>query len=91
MKMKQVNIIILLSCALLGVSQVWVSYLRNSTAREAYDAQQRIVTLSEEIQELKIESASLMRPERLRRIAHEELGMRAPDSGQVIRPGNNPP
>jgi|UPI00035C2BCE cell division protein FtsL len=83
--MTRLNIIILLLCAVLGVAQVWMSFLRNSTAREIHNAQQSIVTLSDEIKAMKIESGSLMRPERLRQVAHDQLGMRAPLPTQLLQ------
>jgi len=82
--MTRLNIALLLCCALLGVSQVWVSFLRNSTARELYETHTSITHLQEEVQQLNIESASLMRPDRLRRVAHETIGMRAPLGSQLI-------
>jgi len=83
--MTRLNITILFLCAVLGVAQVWMSFLRNSTAREIHSAQQSITELSDEIEAMKIESGSLMRPERLRQVAHEQLGMRAPLPTQLLQ------
>ncbi|MDQ6979644.1 MAG: cell division protein FtsL [Mariprofundaceae bacterium] len=82
--MTRLNITILLLCAVLGVAQVWMSFMRNSTAREMHRAQQSIIVLNNEIKAMKIETGSLLRPERLRQVAHEQLGMRAPLPTQLL-------
>ncbi|MDQ6975038.1 MAG: cell division protein FtsL [Mariprofundaceae bacterium] len=83
--MTRLNIILLLCCAVLGVTQVWLSFLRNSNAREMHATHASILEINEEMEQLTIESASLMRPDRLRRVAHENIGMRAPLASQVIQ------
>ncbi len=82
--MKRLNMLLLLLCALFGTAQIWMSYLRNSNARALHDTHTSIMSLKNEIKELEVEEGSLMRPERLRRVAHEMLGMGSPKPSQFI-------
>lgn len=70
----------------LSAGQVWLSHLRVVVAQQASHAKQEHRLVQQDVQNLKLELASLMRPNTLRRLAHEELGMQAPTSMQVIRP-----
>ncbi len=75
-----------LSISILAATQVWLSHLRIETSQHVSVLQQKITKQHEKIQVLGLEYASLSRPNRLRRLAHSELGMRAPRSIQVLQP-----
>jgi len=75
-----------LSISTLAATQVWLSHLRIETSQHASTLQQEITKQHEKIQVLGLEYASLSRPNRLRRLAHRELGMQAPRPIQVLRP-----
>ncbi|MDQ7002923.1 MAG: cell division protein FtsL [Ghiorsea sp.] len=70
----------------LSAGQVWLSHLRVGVAQQVSSAAQAQRLAQQDVQNLKLELASLMRPNTLRRLAHDELGMQAPTSMQVIRP-----
>lgn len=71
---------------LLAGAQVWLSHLRLETARQTHIIQQETAKLQEKMQALGLEYASLVRPERLRQLAHRELGMQAPRPMQILQP-----
>lgn len=75
-----------LSISTLAAAQVWLSHLRIETSQHASVLQKEITKQHEKIQVLGLEYASLSRPNRLRRLAHRELGMQAPRPMQVLRP-----
>lgn len=70
----------------LSAGQVWLSHLRVGVAQQVSSAEQEQRVVQQDVQNLKLELASLMRPNTLRQLAHDELGMQAPTSMQVIRP-----
>ena len=70
----------------LSAGQVWLSHLRVVVAQQTSHAKQEHHLVQQDVQNLKLELASLMQPNTLRRLAHEELGMQAPTPMQVIRP-----
>ncbi len=70
----------------LSAGQVWLSHLRVAVAQQTTHARQEQQLVQQDVQNLKLEMASLMRPNTLRRLAHEKLGMQAPTPMQVVRP-----
>jgi len=81
-----IHITLFLSISTLAVTQVWLSHLRIEASQLTSILQQKIDSEQREIQALGLEYASLSRPNRLRRLAHRELGMRAPHPMQVLQP-----
>jgi cell division protein FtsL len=70
----------------LSAGQVWLSHLRVAVAQQTSHAKQEQRLVQQDVQNLKLEMASLMRPNMLRRLAHDKLGMQAPTPMQVVRP-----
>ena len=77
-------LILPLMLGLLSTAQVWLSYLRYDLSLEAQSLTAEKQTALKEISKLRIEIASLTRPERLRQLARTELGMAPPNPMQVI-------
>jgi len=77
-------IIVVSVLMVLAWAQIWLAYLRVNNARERYAVQQNIEQVERDIARLSLEYASLTQPERLRRLAHETLGMRAPRAEQLV-------
>lgn len=75
-----------LALVTLAGTQVWLSHLRYEQSVESNRVQKEKQALLEEQQRLRLELSNLTRPERLRKIAQNELGMRPPAPMQVIRP-----
>ena len=73
-----------ITLGLLSAAQVWLSYLRYDLSLEM----QRITTEKQavvmESSKLRLEVASLTRPERLRQLARTKLGMAPPNPVQVV-------
>ena len=74
------------SVALMATAQVWLSHLRYELSLETSRIQKEQSELNREMHQLNLELASLTRPERLRKIAHVDLGMAPPLPMQVVRP-----
>lgn len=70
----------------LAAGQVWLSHLRVENAQQVAKLKKEQVLLSQNVQNLKLEFASLVRPDTLRRLAREKLGMHAPSPMQVVKP-----
>lgn len=70
---------------LLAGGKVWVSYLRVDTEQGVNQLKKEKVLLVQDVQNLKLELASMTRPDTLRRLARE-LGMAAPSAMQVMKP-----
>ncbi|MDQ7004456.1 MAG: cell division protein FtsL [Ghiorsea sp.] len=70
---------------ILAGSKVWVSYLRVDTEQVVSQLQKDKVLLMQDVQSLKLELASMGRPDTLRRLARE-LGMSAPTAMQLVTP-----
>jgi len=70
----------------LAAAQVWLPHLRGEVAQHMAVLQKEKSRVQQDVQGLRLELASLMRPNSLRRLAHQTLGMRAPQPQQVIRP-----
>ncbi len=71
--------------SLVAGGKVWVSYLRVDTEQSVSQLQKEKVLLVQDVQNLRLELASMTRPDTLRRLARE-LGMSAPSAMQVIKP-----
>jgi len=78
-------LILPLMLGLLSTAQVWLSYLRYDLSLEAQSLAAEKQTALKEISKLRIEVASLTRPERLRKLASSKLDMAPPNPMQVIR------
>lgn len=73
-------------CGLLAAGQVWLSHMRIDQTHQTQKIAGQQAALSHELQNLRLELASLSRPERLRRIAQERLHMGPPQPMQVLQP-----
>ena len=73
-----------LMLGLLSAAQVWLSYLRYDMSLETQSLAAEKQSELKEISKLRIEIASLTRPERLRQLASTELDMAPPNPMQVI-------
>jgi len=85
--MKKVGVVAV--CILLfglALAQVWLGFLRVNLARERHDIQVSIKAEEKKMDKLSLEYANLTSPERLRKLAHEQLGMQEPRPDQFIRP-----
>jgi len=72
--------------SLLATGQVALSHQRYEMAKKITATQHERQALLGKVNQLGLELASLMRPERIRRLAASELGMGPPGPMQVIRP-----
>ena len=77
-------LILPLMLGLLSAAQVLLSYLRYDLSLEAHSVMDENQTVLKEISKLRIETASLTRPERLRKLARNKLDMAPPNPMQVI-------
>jgi len=68
----------------LAAAQVWLSHLRYELSLETQSVTKEKQAELKEISKLRIEIASLTRPERLRRLARSKLDMAPPNPLQVI-------
>jgi cell division protein FtsL len=73
-----------LMLGVLSAAQVWLSYIRYDLSLEAQSLAAEKQTALKEISKLRIEIASLTRPERLRQLARTKLDMAPPNPMQVI-------
>ena len=77
-------LILPLMLGLLSVAQVWLSNLRYELSLETQSLAAEKQSALKEISKLRIEVASLTRPERLRQLARSKLDMAPPNPMQVI-------
>jgi cell division protein FtsL len=70
----------------LATAQVALAHQRLETAGRYNQLQHDVRQAGDEISRLKIELAMLTRPERLRAVALDQLGMHPPTAAQVINP-----
>ncbi len=77
-------LILPLMLGLFSATQVWLSYLRYDLSLETQALSAEKQTALKEISKLRIEIASLTRPERLRQLARTKLDMAPPNPMQVI-------
>ena len=78
-------IFIIAGVGMLAVGEIWLSYLRLDTEQVVSQLKKEKVLLSQDVQNLKLELASMMRPDTLRRLARE-MSMSAPSAMQVVKP-----
>jgi len=71
--------------ALMAAGQISLAHLRNALSQNISLARQERQELQAEVTRLRLELASLTRPERLRLLA-ARLGMRPAASRQIVRP-----
>lgn len=79
-------LLLCLVVVLLATAQVSLAHQRLSVAAEFNNLQRDVRQAGDEINRLNIELAMLTRPERLREVALDELGMRPPTAAQVVNP-----
>lgn len=82
----QRSLLFLICVAVLATAQVGLSFMRNTLASNIQKQEQQKRKIYVDITQLKLELASLKRPERLRSLAQEHLGMRSPMPHQIIQP-----
>ncbi|MDQ6989337.1 MAG: cell division protein FtsL [Mariprofundaceae bacterium] len=70
----------------IGLGQVWLAHVRGQVAHSTSMLQAERQLLLASVQGLRLELTSLMRPDTLRRLARENLGMQKPRPSQVVRP-----
>jgi len=73
-----------LCLAVLAGAQIWLSHVRNELSLETQRLAAEQRSVRQESSKLRLEVASLSRPERLREYATETLGMAPPKPMQVI-------
>jgi len=72
--------------AVLAGAQVWVSHARYDLSRHSKILMTQLSDLRYRVHQLQLERSTLIRPERLRILARERLGMVPPRAGQVVSP-----
>jgi cell division protein FtsL len=75
-----------LTLAVLAGAQIWLSHLRNELSLETQRLDREQKQVRQESSKLRLEVASLSRPERLREYATTTLGMAPPKPMQVVHP-----
>jgi len=81
----RIPLLILVVC-LLAAAQVWLSHLRVDVAQQVTLLKHERNAIKQDVQNLSLEIASLLRPDTLRRLAREKMGMHAPTPMQVVKP-----
>jgi len=79
-------VVLLLGLAVVAFAQVGLGHARYRLAGELRLTRQALQQVRDEVNRLRLEWASLARPERVRRLASERLHMGPPSPMQVIRP-----
>ena len=79
-------LLLCLAVAVLATAQVALAHQRLETVGQYNKLQRDVRQAGDEINRLNIELAMLTRPDRLRSIALDELGMRPPTAAQVVNP-----
>lgn len=72
--------------AVLAAGQIWLSHLRYELSLANQQVEKERQLALKETSTLRLELANLTRPERLRKLAQEELGMGPPKPMQVMHP-----
>lgn len=70
----------------LAAGQVYLSHARVGVSQQVAMAKATQTLMHQEVQNLKLEVASITRPDALRRLAREKLGMFSPTPMQVVQP-----
>jgi len=76
--------VLALLVSVLACIQVGVAHERLQVVAEQSLLQRDVRQVEDEISRMNIELATLMRPDRLRKVAVEKLGMRPPSAMQVV-------
>jgi len=84
--MLRLGIVAGLSVAALATAQIWLAHSRYAIAHQATLARHHLEDTQADVNRLGLELASLSRPERLRELAKNQLGMAPPLPSQVWRP-----
>lgn len=79
-------LLLCLAVVLLATAQVALAHQRLAVAADSNRLQHEVRQVGDEVNRLNIELAMLTRPERLRAVALDELGMRPPTAAQVVNP-----
>ncbi|GAV19539.1 cell division protein FtsL [Mariprofundus micogutta] len=72
------------AAGVLAAGQIWMSHLRYELSLESQQVNKEQQETLKQASTLRLELASLTRPERLRKIAQEELDMAPPKPMQVV-------
>ncbi|MDX8392059.1 MAG: cell division protein FtsL [Mariprofundaceae bacterium] len=78
-------LLVLLSISVLATMQIALAHQRLQVVAEQGILQRDVRQLEDKISRMNIELAMLTRPERLRHVAVNKLGMRPPVAMQVVR------
>lgn len=78
--------ILFIVMALMAAAQISLAHQRNGLSQEASVLQRQHQALQTELNQMRLELASLTRPERLRTLATSELGMGPATARQIKRP-----
>jgi len=70
----------------LAAGQIWLSHLRYELSLETQKLNAEKQDAVGQSSKLRLELASMTRPERLRQLAQDKLGMGPPSPAQVINP-----
>jgi len=85
-RMQPFWISVVLLLALFAAGQVWLSHIRYELSQHTQSLMAKQQTIALETSRLRLELASLTRPERLRKLAQTRLHMAPPRAMQVLRP-----
>ncbi|MDQ6987677.1 MAG: cell division protein FtsL [Mariprofundaceae bacterium] len=77
-------LLVVLVASVLAIMQVGIAHQRLQVVAQQSVLQRDVRQLEDEISRMNIELATLTRPDRLRRVAANELGMRPPAAMQVV-------
>jgi len=77
-------LLVVLVASVLATMQVGIAHQRLQVVAQQSVLQRDVRQLEDEISRMNIELATLTRPDRLRRVAVNELGMRPPAAMQVV-------
>ena len=72
------------AAGVLAAGQIWMSHLRYELSLESQQVNKEQQETLKQTSSLRLELASLTRPERLRKMAQETLGMAPPKPMQVV-------
>ena len=79
-------LLVCLAVVVLATAQVVLAHQRLAVVGENSRLQRDVQQAGDAINRLNIELAMLTRPERVREVALDELGMRPPTAAQVVNP-----
>jgi len=77
---------LILTVCVLAAGQVWLSHLRMDVSQQVAQLKHERNAIKQDVQNLSLEIASLLRPDTLRRLAREKMGMHSPTPMQVVKP-----